>query len=339
MASKTNIRRAVRSVDASTIACILFQSRFSMNRIRYCAPVNSPIRRHLHHQQELPEQNDDITGATTTRKIRKEFRPIDAFGIVAAICAPTASQNTSGRGIIGINGKLPWDSLPSDMKIFKNLTRDRILIVGRRTLINEREGNLDHVRHAKHCIIVSKSISNLNEDPRIVRNKLPGKDLGFLKLARSFDEALDLARDLETGLDRKNVDSENRHPCKKCCRMDNGNSENGYGDNEMKAIPSLLPSSGNIQCWVAGGERLYEEALQHQSALEIHLSVVDVEIDLTSRDVKDVAMFPAKNRWEQNYELIDKTHFLPESKAKANQDQKLDPSFVYHIYKRIVELR
>ena len=53
--------------------------------------------------------------------------------------------------------------------------------------------------------------------------------------------------------------------------------------------------------------------------------------------LKDVAMFPAKNRWEQNYELINKTHFLPESKAKANQF--LEPSFVYHIYKRIVELR
>jgi dihydrofolate reductase len=308
-----------------------------MNRIRWCTPVDSSVRRHLHHQQELLEHRDEITRATTTKKSRKEFRPIGAFGIVAAICAPSDSKNTSNRGILGVNGKLPWDSLPSDRKIFERLTRDRILIVGRRTLLDEREGNLDHVHHAKHCIIVSKSMSNLKEDPRIVCNKLLEKDSGFLKLARSLDEALDLARDLETGLgSKKNMDSEYRHSCKETSSMNNGNSENGNSNNEMKPIPSLLSSSGNIQCWVAGGERLYEEALQHQSASEVHLSVVDVEIDLTSRAVNHVAMFPAKNRWDQNYELINKTPFPLESKAKANQDQKLEPSFVYHIYKRIV---
>lgn len=36
------------------------------------------------------------------------------------------------NGVIGIDGKLPWD-VPGDRKLFRNLTRDGILVMGRRT--------------------------------------------------------------------------------------------------------------------------------------------------------------------------------------------------------------
>ncbi len=255
---------------------------------------------------------------TKTTNAGKELRPIDAFGIVAAVCRPSKSSHARSEGIIGINGKLPWGSLPSDRDIFERLTRDRTIVVGRRTLLNERDGDLDHVRHAKHCIVVSNSITSLNSDPRFVSHTDVSEDLGFLKLARSFEEALDMARDLaETGNDTRrraeDVDLKNSSDC-------------------------TLHS--NIQCWVAGGERLYEEALQHRSVLELHLSVVDLEIDLTSTGVEDVAMFPAKHRWTQKFNLVNTTSFSADfkrtSKERFPQGEKSEPSFDYHIYtKRI----
>lgn len=36
------------------------------------------------------------------------------------------------NGVIGIDGKLPWD-VPGDRKLFRNLTRDGILVMGSRT--------------------------------------------------------------------------------------------------------------------------------------------------------------------------------------------------------------
>ena len=296
------------------------------------------IRRHL-HQDGLKQNHDSIPGKPTTKRIQ-ESRPIDAFGIVAAMCAPLNRNNTMNNdGIIGVNGKLPWDSLSTDRKIFEFLTRDRILIVGRRTLLNERDGNLDHVRHAKHCIVVSKSLSSSKEDPRrITGNKLEDGNLeDFLKVASSLDEALDLARDLATELDNNNVDSGKGLVAFKDF-MHYADSEKSDSNNNRKPIPSFLSSNaGNLQCWVAGGEQLYEEALQHRSALELHLSVVDVEVDVSSRDVAHVAMFPPKHRWDHNYELFKKTFFpIKSSNTKTKQDPKPpEPSFVYHIYKRI----
>jgi len=327
-----------------------------VKELPWCAPTDSPVRRHTRQQQQQQQpqsqhdgttHNNPAAGRATIIKKSKEFKPIDRFGIVAAMCVPSNSKNTINSGIIGVNGKLPWESLPSDRKNFERLTRNRILIIGRRTLLNERQGNLDHVRHAKHCIVVSKSITSLDKDPRIIRtssnNLLDDKDMHFLKLARSLDEALDLARDLSAEVDGKNDDEKN--PVSRTENTDNVTSENGnndddnYNDNDIKPFPTLLSSSDNIQCWVAGGERLYEEALKHKSALELHLSAVDVEIDLTSTAVKHVARFPAKYRWDHNYEHISETCLPFVSAAAEKKDTKTEPSFVYHIYKRIVRQR
>lgn len=273
----------------------------------------------------------------------KDSRPIDAIGIVAAVCRPSDTGTARSEGIIGINGKLPWGSLPKDRKIFEDLTRDNIIVVGRKTLLNERDGNLDHVKHAKHCIVVSNSISSLHDDPRLAQNPLVDKDLEFLKLARSLDEALDLARGLaakgksnssEIGDDKSLQDS-----------VDEFDSDTCIDANAVKSnsLPSLSTSS--IECWVAGGEQLYEESLQHPSARELHLSVVDFEIDLTKRGVHNVSMFPAKHQWIETYDLISTISFPAESeetkkvasagRKNDEEDNRGKPSFSYHIYKRI----
>ena len=338
---RTKIRGTISLLDVSRIPSFFPRRHLSVKELPWCAPTDSPVRRHTRHQQQQPQHdgtthNNPAAARSTIIKNSKEFKPIDRFGIVAAMCLPSNGKNTTSSGIIGVNGTLPWESLPSDRKIFERLTRNRILIIGRRTLLNERQGNLDHVRHAKHCIVVSKSISSLDKDPRITNNKLLDKDIHILKLARSLDEALDLARDILAEVDGKNDDEKNPESRTQINdHVASENENNGNGNDSKPMIPSLSSSSDNIQCWVAGGERLYEEALKHKSALELHLSVVDVEIDLTSIAVKHVARFPAKYRWDHNYEHISETRPPFVAAAEANQVSKTEPSFVYHIYKRV----
>lgn len=50
------------------------------------------------------------------------------FGIIAAL---------TKDGIIGTNGKLPWASIAQDRDHFVNTTRNKILIVGRKTFADE----------------------------------------------------------------------------------------------------------------------------------------------------------------------------------------------------------
>ena len=275
----------------------------------------------------------------STKSSSKELRPIDAIGIVAAVCRPSNTCTARSEGIIGINGKLPWGSLPKDRKIFEDLTRDNIIVVGRKTLLNERDGNLDHVKHARHCIVVSNSISNLDDDPRFIRKLHHGKDDSeFLKLARSLDEALDLARGLAAATGKKSDTSENPddESLQDCVNdLDSPVCNTKY---YMESNSLSLPSSSSIQCWVAGGEQLYEESLQHPSALELHLSVVDAEIDLTQNGIKRVSMFPAKDLWANEYALTTTMSFPSEpAETEAGRDdhEGRKPSFAYNIYKRI----
>ncbi len=316
----TTMRRSLESPGAKKITQFLSRGFLRTNQPHLCTPINNTsIKRHLHWKGIEKNHASITTTRATTTRVGKDFRPINAFGIVAAVCRPRYPVRS--EGIIGVNGKLPWGSLPSDREIFERLTRDRVIVLGRKTLLNERDGDLDHVRHAKHCIVVSKSISSLDSDPRLVRHN----DLGFLKLARSLEEALDLARELATKSDNeiRNPENQQEH------------------DNKINGIDweSPTPSSNNdIRCWVAGGERLYEEALQHRSALELHLSVIDMEIDWTASDIAHVAMFPARHRWTQNYDLASTISFPGAESTNSkptSQEENPKPSFDYRIYKRI----
>eukprot|EP00532_Pseudo-nitzschia_australis_P011931 CAMPEP_0168214206 /NCGR_PEP_ID=MMETSP0140_2-20121125/5225_1 /TAXON_ID=44445 /ORGANISM="Pseudo-nitzschia australis, Strain 10249 10 AB" /LENGTH=382 /DNA_ID=CAMNT_0008141149 /DNA_START=245 /DNA_END=1394 /DNA_ORIENTATION=+ len=367
----------------------------SVKELPWCAPTDSPVRRRRppRQQQQQQEHRDGIPGnvpnpaaaATKTNhgggnanandlETNTSSTPIDKFGVVAAVCRPSnsnknthtmsMSMSTSSSGIIGVNGKLPWGFLPSDRAIFERLTRNHILIVGRRTLLNERNGNLDHVRHAGYCIVVSKSMSMSKSKSM---EEIPTHGLK-LRLARSLDHALDIARVLAIQIEADGKNEDKTDPTINSCpaSIDRAAPKNCDGNTRHKDgidididtdtdidididtdIESMIPaSSDTIRCWVAGGEKLYEEALKHESALELHLSIVDKEIDLNSTAVKHVARFPAKYRWDHNYQHVAETPvpanaFPPNTETTTKQgalttQTKTEPSFVYHVYKRIV---
>jgi dihydrofolate reductase len=185
-----------------------------------------------------------------------------------------AAASSCKKQVIGIDGGLPW-SIPKDRELFKSLTREKILIIGRRTL--EECPSLVHVKHTSHCIIVSKSMRNLDD----YKTKHVNCEL---KIVRSFPEALHCARNLATETSK-----------------DNNNS---------------------LQCWVGGGQSLFEKALRHPSAAEIHLSWVQLEMDISSNN--EYARFPAKYRWDHKFKPFSEKLYPGNPKT---------PSFVYSIYK------
>ena len=97
------------------------------------------------------------------------------FAVVAAL---------SKNRVIGMEGDLPW-SLPEDRQHFEDLTRDKVLIIGRRTLDEREDGS--HISHVRHSIVVSTTVTELDS---------ARYDTKRLSLARSFNDALVLAGDM-----------------------------------------------------------------------------------------------------------------------------------------------
>lgn len=191
---------------------------------------------HYPCQKETQGGSDDIS-----------LEPIDKFGVVAAMAR---------NRVMGVNGKLPWN-LPEDRKNFVNLTRDRVLIMGRRTY--EESPTKSHICHAKNNIVVSRTMDEEH-------------DRDILKIARSFPEALHIAKTLVNEGEQK-------------------------GD--------------TLECWIVGGERIYNEALNHPAALELHLTIVDMNVDvskLTNENLNtSVALFPAKYRWDRHFNEVQRS--------------------------------
>lgn len=201
--------------------------------------------------------------------------PIDKFGIVAAM---------SRNNVIGVDGKIPW-KLPEDRTLFKSLTANRIMIIGKRTF--KEHPMLAHINHTRACIVVSRTLESIESNP----GNAPGTRI---VLARSFTEALVTAKDLENEL------------------VGASNAPDGVG-------------CPGINCWIAGGERLYKEALLHDSAAEVHVSVIDLEIDDNSTG--HVARFPFQTLCGNSFEG---------STAISYPGHGESPSFTYHIYKKVI---
>ena len=233
------------------------QSRpFSVKELSWCNPSGSPNR-------TAPVKNADDRGDHDNQEPIEPMEPINRFGIVSAM---------SKNRIIGVHGKLPWD-LPNDRQHFKSLTRDKIIILGRKTYHDTpRELN---IRHARSCIVVSRTAP---------------EDMGSdkVQVARSLPEALHLAKQLEEKTD---------------------------GD--------------SLDCWVCGGERLYTEALQHKSAYELHLTMVDTMVDvvpLENGQSPEMALFPAKYRWDRHFDEVSR---------RLEADNGADaPDCSYVVYRR-----
>jgi len=202
----------------------------------------------------------------------------------------------SKDGIIGIDGKLPW-KLPQDRRAFKDLTRGKVLVIGRKTL-EELSGSTAHIRHAAHTIVISGTMDEGNDNAYGAH------------VVRSLPDALALAREL----------------------VQSHAAEKGALDVQNdQIISSDSETALTIGCWVAGGERVYEQALVHPSADRLHLTVVDMEVlgsgvDGTRVDPKSVARFPVKYRWDNRFRLISQQNRVDETSGI---------SYCEYVYRRI----
>ncbi|KAL3939125.1 MAG: hypothetical protein SGARI_001485 [Bacillariaceae sp.] len=278
--------------------------------LSWCAPTDSPVRRR--RQVRLRRRDAKRTAADATANAEQEhsqnasfLQPIDKFGIVAAMAKDSR--------VIGVDGTLAWKQ-SLDRQIFKSLTSNQILIVGRRTLQDERNFSLGHVRHAKYCIVLSTTLSSVDE---LLGGDSDGttqqrdRDWEMLRLAGSLDEALHIANQLN---------------------VDDGKDKDDENDTATSPDAFQSPFASNLRCWVAGGERLFEEALKHPSAKELHLSTVNVDIDIQNLPIDSVTKFPAKYRWDHNYKSV----FLEEYGSDESPSvQPEEPTFSYQVFQRI----
>ena len=96
-----------------------------------------------------------------------------------------------------------------------------------------------------------------------------------------------------------------------------------------REIIEEIDSRGS-SCWVAGGARLYHEALLHPSSTALVLSVVDTQVpDKHSNGSHlDVVRFPQKYRWDNKY------------REESRQDVSDDGiNFSIHTFQRLKGLR
>jgi dihydrofolate reductase len=196
----------------------------------------------------------------------------------------------SRNRVIGVDGALPW-KLPADRMYFKHLTNGKALILGRRTLLEDSE--LRHIAHASRVIVLSRTLAEAD----LTALQADHSDLSLsFSLARSFPAALDLARRLER---EKEPDESTK-----------GGSA----------------SANQIECWVVGGERVYQEAILHPSADQLHLTVVDIDVDERNLTNGSIARFPAKYRWDNKFQLLSSA---PESDAGTGLSYRID------VYRRL----
>ncbi|KAL7576652.1 hypothetical protein ACA910_005585 [Epithemia clementina (nom. ined.)] len=284
---------------------------FSVKELPWCAPRGSPNRERNvvkdsgnPQQQQQQEDKDD------------DSKPSCKFGIVAAM---------SNNRIIGVNGGLPWN-VPSDRQFFVQLTRKKLLIVGRHTFY-ERP-NLSHISHARATIVVSQTLAKRQQqdhEPQQTSSeavttttghsdnqKIPDQSV-VLYFVESFPKALEKAAELAHSY--SSVEGEPVHESVATTKGDDSDKNNNDDDdddetrsnNNVNDNNSNHPSVDQIDCWVAGGEKLYQEALQHPMAQFLHLTIFDQAVpvdELSSSTAATVARFPAKYRWDHKFRLV-----------------------------------
>jgi dihydrofolate reductase len=257
----------------------------AVKELPWCSPSDSPNRRIEKYRnvrllrRDNPGENHNNDGENEDGVTDSlSLKPIDRFGIIVAM---------SKNGIIGWNGKLPW-SLPDDRRQFVEKTKNKIMIIGRKTF--QEQQDLSHVAHTSHTIIISNT---LRMDERYSLPKFSDTELWIVP---NFSRALHLARRLVPH------------------------------DNKDHSTTKQQPLE--ISCWVAGGQTLYESALVHPSAVELHLTVVDTEVEFEAGD--NVTFFPRKELWSSRFKLL---------KSDANvSDETKDPNalqFCTRVYGRI----
>jgi dihydrofolate reductase len=110
---------------------------------------------------------------------------------------------------------------------------------------------------------------------------------GKIKVCRSFDEAIDIANDL--------------------------------------AITDGRDCSEDIDCWIVGGERVFEEAFRHPALHELRLTRIKVYVD--DHQQGPVAKFPATYRWDYRFKEINKWEGTESGTAVQG-----DLRYSFHVY-------
>ena len=325
------------SADSFVRRCWLSDS----SHVRTTYPSGNTHAKGLQLQQQTLSSSDTALSddqQNSNRKKESDWK----FGIVAAAIAPQTntghddrSDDCHSRGyydcMIGMNGtQLPWKSCPEDRRLFVATTIDQILIVGRRTALQECH-TFQHINHVKYCIVVSSSIPSLtclwewwgdsnnihkkpHSDGEVIQSAAK-TDIQKqyrpviamrpkLRLASSLQHALDLARDvLEPRLKMNHTDTKSCHH-----HEDDGEEEEGNHTNNP------------IKTWIGGGQRLYEESILHPNASLVSLSWMKLPIenqqmtssmsDMTDAcnssgiDSRAIARFPHPSTWVGSYQLL-----------------------------------
>ncbi|KAL7471537.1 hypothetical protein ACHAXS_012684 [Conticribra weissflogii] len=237
----------------------------------------------FHHQRKTPKNNTH----RTIQRTRQQNTPY--FGVVAAL---------TKNNVIGINHSLPWnvnaavheitDDIKKDMLVDRNrfiqLTKNKIIILGRNTFLLE-DPTGKHVEHARMCIVISRSLDRdentwdwipANKQCKDGNGENHAMSVGtVVKVVRSFQEALELARDSLACEERANDNKHDDDKVHEVIDVDESENENLHGyDKSTKSIDT------QVDLWVCGGEKVFTEALLLPLAKEVHLTHVDMVLDV-----------------------------------------------------------
>mgnify|MGYP005841968235 CR=1 FL=1 len=261
---------------------------FAVRELPWCAPKSSSNRNSDSTKRAEPKNGPEDKDKDKDKN-KQTIPAIERFGVVAAMAR---------NRVIGLNGNIPWTRCAQDRTIFKDLTRNGILIIGRHTY--EEEPMQRHIDHTKFCIVISKT---LQQGDIVIPSNNPMDTQ--IKVAKSLPEALVIAKDI---------------------------ADENYTEETSDY------SSGNIICWVAGGQRIYEEALRHISATQVHLTTMSFDVDIKSAREESLkenkplrsAMFPSKHNWDRPFKKVSEKELICDK-----DDPENSVKFTYEVYERV----
>mmetsp|Transcript_6221 Transcript_6221/g.9426 ORF Transcript_6221/g.9426 Transcript_6221/m.9426 type:complete len:270 (+) Transcript_6221:87-896(+) len=223
--------------------------QLSVKEIAWCTPGRQMNSSNSSEKEELKVE---LSAEECTSCKTQDSSDCFKFGIIAAM---------DESRIIGVNRGLPW-SLPEDRAHYLNVTRDRVLIIGKNCFFEESD--FSHLEHLRHCIVVSTTLEQENLKDMNLKNV-------HVDIARSFEEALVLGE--------------------KVSREYASQEQHGELD---------------IDCWIGGGQLIYEKAIRHPNAYELILTNIHTKLNVDVSSGREIALFPAKYRWDNAFNEVSK---------------------------------
>jgi dihydrofolate reductase len=82
----------------------------------------------------------------------------------------------------------------------------------------------------------------------------------------------------------------------------------------------------DIDCWIAGGQDIYYRSVLHPSARIIHLTIINIDIDVSLYAPSEISRFPPTYHWDNRFAKISE-------RENITQDDKAI-KFTQYIYKK-----